>query len=151
MMMARKLLEQYRRRADFVPENCMGIKLADGQEWHFSKPWLTLIPAVQGKEIVGFGRYTTFGDDLDRFLEAIARDEDPLEQIRHVLMLGICVLDRNYDLTSEELGRLFTYRSGDPASETMLKELISLATGGASLYYGLDAARDPKASVAGCG
>jgi hypothetical protein len=146
---ARKLIEQYRRLPDFDPEHCTPIKLSDGQEWFFPKPWLSLIPIVRGDEVVAHSRHVTFGDDLDVLLEAIAAEENPVEQIMKVLALAIFLLKRNYDLQSDEFQRILTYRVGDSESEEMINQIIDVTLGGLFSAFGAKAAEDPKAFAVG--
>lgn len=147
--MARKLIEKYRRK-DFDPEDCTPITLADGQEWYFPRPWLAIVPIVRGAEAVAEARHVSFGEDLDVLLEAIAAEEDPVAQIRHVVTLAIFLLGRNYDLESDEYPRLLTYYVGNPESEAMIAAIIDVALGKLFRATGLEGLADPKASAVGC-
>jgi hypothetical protein len=145
----RKLIEQYRRKPDFDAENCTPIVLADGQEWYFPRPWLAVMPIIRDKEAVADVKYVTFGDNLDPLIEAIATEDDPLLQIRHVVTLAIFLLGRNYDLESDEYPRLLTYRFGDPSSDEMLKAIIDVTMGNTFRAFGLESMSDPKVCAVG--
>jgi len=145
-MAQRRLIERYRRRPDFTTEHCAPIKLSDGQEWYFPRPWLEIIPVFQDGKAVDYDRMLTCGDELDILIQAISGEEDPITQRLAVLTLGAFLIRRNYDVTDEELSRLFVLRPGEPDSEEMLKQIIEVATGKTSLTHGAEAVTDPKAS-----
>lgn len=143
----RKLIEHVRRKADLDLEICTSIRLADGQDWYFPRPWLEIVPHFRDGKAVARSRLLTCGPELDLLLEMIAEEEDPVREILAVMTLGGFLLQRNYDLTDEDLERLFVYRPRDPASQDMLRSIIDVATGGS----GLRGITDPKACAAGSG
>ena len=61
-----------------------------------------------------------------------------------ILSLGALILLRNYDLTDEELGRLFILQPGNPESIQLLREIMDVATGHLSDIFGAEALTDPK-------
>lgn len=143
----RKLIEQYRRKADLDLEICTPIILADGQEWYFPRPWLEIVPIFRDGKAVDRSKLLTCGPELDLLLESIAEEEDPAREILAVMTLGGFLLLRNYDLTDDELSQLFIYRPRDPASQDMLRSIIEVATGGG----GMKGLSSPKACAAGSG
>ena len=149
--MARKLIERARRKCDFDAEGCTPIRLADGQEWYFPRPWLAIVPIVRDKEAVAEARHVSFGEDLDVLLEAIAAEEDAIAQIRHVVTLAIFLLGRGYDIASDEYPRLLTYYVGNPASDSMIEAIIDVALGRLFRAFGAEALSDPKACAVGSG
>jgi hypothetical protein len=143
----RKLIEQARRKADVDLEICTPITLADGQAWYFPRPWLEIVPHFQDGKAINRSRLLTCGPELDFLIEAIAQEDDYIRQILAVMTLGALLIKRCYDVTDEELSRLFTYRPNDPASEDMIAAIIDAATGGS----GLRGRDGPKACAAGSG
>lgn len=149
--MARKLLEKYRRRADFDPEGCIPITLSDGCEWYFPRPWLEVTPVFRDGVVIDRNKYLTCGPELDVLVEAIGAEEDGAKQVLSVMTLGAFLLLRNYDVTDEELGRLFRYKVGDPDSEEMIMAIMDVATGKLDRLVGEGAIRDPKGRAVGSG
>jgi hypothetical protein len=145
----RKLIEKYRRKVDFDPENCTPIVLADEQEWYFPRPWIEVQPIFRDGKAVNCTEMITCGE-LDPLLKMIGEEEDnPLQQSMHVLTLGALLLQRNYDVEDAELGRLFILRPGDPDSDRMITSIIDVATGNTASALGWRAITDPKASGGG--
>lgn len=143
----RKLIEAFRRKPDLDTEVCTPIVLADGVAWHFPRPWLEIVPIFRDGKAVDRSKLLTCGAELDLLLESIAEEEDPAREILAVMTLGGFLLLRNYDLTDEDLERLFVYRPRDPASQDMLRSIIEVATGGG----GMRGLTSPKACAAGSG
>ena len=147
----RKLIEQYRRRDGFAPDERTStpVTLADGQVWHLGRPWLELVPIFRDGKPVDHARVLTCGDELDFLLELIARAKPGPAQILAVMAVGAFLLRRNYDLEDDELNRLFVFR-GDDDSQAMLRAIISTATGGLDALFGQrGATSDPKSRAAG--
>src|SRR3954454_25320840 len=125
----RKLIEQYRRKVDLDLEICAPIKLADGQEWYFPRPWLEIVPIFRDGKAVDRSKLLTCGPELDLLLESIAEEEDPAREILAVITLGGFLLLRNYDLTDEELEEPSIYRPPYPASQNMIASIIEVGSG----------------------
>ena len=147
----RKLLEKYRRHADFDPEGCVPITLSDGQQWMFPRPWLEITPTFREGRAVGRTKYLTCGPELDVLIAAIAAEEDAGKQVLSVMTLGAFLLLRNYEVTDEELGHLFRYKVGEPESEEMVMAIMDVATGKLDRLIGARAITDPKARAVGSG
>lgn len=147
----RKLIEKYRRKPDFDPEGCIPITLSDGCAWYFPKPWLEITPTFRDGKAVDRTKYLTCGPELDVLIESIGAEEDYGKQVLEVMTLGAFLLLRNYDVTDEELGRLFRYRVGDADSEEMIMSIMDVATGKLDRLIGEGAIRDPKARAVGSG
>lgn len=137
--MSRKLIEQYRRKADLDISRCIAVRLADGQDWYFPRPMLELRPRFDGAKPVALTKHVTWGEELDAMVQEIATAEPGEALILAVLRLGGDLLLRNYDLLQGELERLFRYRVNDPTgqSDEMLKAVIDVATG-RLMGYGSD-------------
>jgi hypothetical protein len=143
--MARKLIEQYRRLPDFDPEHCTPIKLSDGQEWYFAKPWLEITPVFKDGKAVDRTKQITCGPELDILIRAITEEEDLPRQVLHVMTLGALLLKQNYDLEDADFERLFIYRPGSDESAEMIRAIVSAATGKLSEAHGLESVAHPKA------
>lgn len=145
----RKLIEKYRRRADFDPEGCEPIWLSDGQEWMFPTPWLEVTPVFRDGVAIDRTKQITCGPELDLLIERIGHEIDGPKQILAVMTLGAFLLQRNYDVTDEELGILFRYKVGDEESDEMIRAIIEVATGKLNRTFGEAALKHPKASAVG--
>lgn len=148
--MARKLIEKYRRRPEVDLEGCIPVKLSDGQEWYFPRPWLEIVPRFVSGRAELAGKVLTCGPDLDVLVESIATTEDTIGRLIEIMTLGAFLLLRNYDVTDEELSRLFVYRSGSPDSDRMIMDILAVATGDLHGTFGGRAIIGPKASAVGC-
>lgn len=145
----RKLIEASRRKPEMDPEICASIRLADGQNWYFPRPWFEVRPIFRDGKTKHHTRMLTCGDELDVLLEAIGTEEDGVTQALSILTLGAFLLLRNYDLEDEELARLFILRPGDPDSDRVLHEILDVATGHGVAALGWRILIDPKACAAG--
>lgn len=150
-MAGRRLIEHARRRPEFEPEGCTPIRLSDGQDWYFPRPWLEITPVFERGRAVDRTRQITCGPELDVLIRAIAEEEDGPRQVLHVMTLGALLLRQNYDLEDADFERLFVYRPGSDESKEMLRSIVSVATGKLSDAYGMEALSDPKARPAGPG
>jgi hypothetical protein len=121
--------EKAKRRECCDPANSVPVKLADGQEWLFPKPWLEIHASFAGGRPAGSYPIITAGPELDELVEAIGRCEDNAAVLSGAATLGAHLLCRNYDLTDEDLDHLFAFRPADPTSWDWARELIGIATG----------------------
>lgn len=149
--MARRLIEKHRRLPEFAPEGCMPIRLADGHEWYFPRPWLVVSPIFRDGKAVERTKQITCGPELDVLIKAIAEEDDPPRQVLHVMTLGALLLKRNYELDDADFERLFVYKVGSNESDEMLRSIMDVATGKLSRAFGMEAVADPKARPAGSG
>lgn len=147
----RRLIERFRRRVDFDPDDGFSapVRLADGDAWHLARPWLEIVPRFRSGRAVGRDEFLTCGEEFDALIAAVSEDLDGPAFILAVMTVGAALLTRNYDLTNDELGRLFTFRPGDPESARMLQEIMGVATGRSTALFGRSAVDDPKPSAAG--
>lgn len=144
----RKLIEASRRKPDIDLETCTPIRLSDGQEWYFSQPWFEVRPVFRQGKCETYSRMLTLVD-LDPLLEAIAQEEEGLQQAMQILTLGALLLQRLYDVDDSELGRLFILRPGNPETDRMLREIVDIATGHGITALGWRILFDPKVFAAG--
>jgi hypothetical protein len=71
----------------------------------------------------------TYGPDLDELVDTIGECRDNAALLIGAASLGAFLLLHNYDLSDEDLDRLFAVRVGDPASWDWAKAVIDVATG----------------------
>ena len=90
------------------------LKLADGQEWEVPRPRFALFPMFDADGSVRVASKTTFGPELEYFLEGDRNEEDPLEDIGRRFKIMVKLLQANYDLKPEDLGRLLEFNMADP-------------------------------------
>lgn len=132
--------ELSRRKEGFDLAHSAPVTLSDGQTWYVPKPWVALTPVFSdGKAISTWGGLTC-GPDLDLLVSAVGSLQGE-ESLLATMTLGAFLVQRNYDVSDAEMSDLFVWRSGDPESEAMIRQIIDVATG----------RNGPKASGAGAG
>lgn len=145
----RRLIEHRLRKPDLDVSECTKIRLANGKEWYFPRPTLQIAPIFHNGEPIKAVKTLSCGDEIDALLEGITSTADVTTIVLAVMALGAYLLRRCYDLTDEDLERLFVYRVGDPDSEQMVRDIITVATGGLNNIFGERAASHPKQPAAG--
>jgi hypothetical protein len=105
------------------------VKLADGQEWLFPKPFLQIHASFAGGKPAGNYPVITAGPELDELVEAMASCEDAAAQLSAAATLGAYLLLRNYDLEDRELDQLFAFRPGDPPSWDWAQRILEVGAG----------------------
>ncbi|SRR5579883_2461142 len=123
------LNEITKRRPECDPANSVPIRMADGQEWLFPKPWLQIHASFRGGKAERHYPVVTAGPELDELVAAISRCEDNAALLSGAATLGAHLLCRNYDLDDRELDLLFAFRPSDPDSWEWAREVIGVATG----------------------
>lgn len=128
-MTAKVIDEKSHRTEDFDEQNSVWIKLADGQQYAFPKPWLEIHASFTGERATAHYPVITTGPELDELVDAIGQCEDNAALLSGAATLGAHLLCRNYDLTDRELDQLFAFRMGEPSSWDWAHEVIRVATG----------------------
>jgi hypothetical protein len=105
------------------------VKLADGQEWLFPKPWIQIHASFADGNASSHYPVVTAGPELDELVEAMSQCEDAMAQLSGAATMGAYLLLRQYDLTDRELDQLFAFRLTDPSSWDWAKGVIGVATG----------------------
>lgn len=121
--------EPSRRKPEFDAKNGVPIRLADGQEWTFPKPWLEIHAQFSGGKARSHYPVLTCGPELDELIDALRDCEDNAALLCGAATLGAHMLTRNYDLADAELDALFAFRPGDPSSWAWVDEVIAVSTG----------------------
>ena len=121
--------ERAKRKVEFDEQNSVWITLADGGRWAFPKPWLEIHAAFRGGRAVSSYPILTYGPELDELVNAIGECRDNAALIVGAASLGAFLLRHNYDLSDEDLDRLFAVRVGDPSSWDWAKAVIDVAAG----------------------
>ncbi len=121
--------ERAKRNPEFDERNSTWITLADGGRWAFPKPWLEIHAAFRGRPGRASYPVLTYGPELEELVDAIDECRDNAALIVGAASLGAYLLRRNYDLSDEDLDRLFAIRVGDPPSWEWAKAVIDVATG----------------------
>jgi hypothetical protein len=88
--------ERSRRREGFAAG--VPVRLSDGGTW--------MLPVRDPERVE---------PDYDALLNVVFEAEDRSEGLRSELALTIYLLDRNYDLSGDELGALLSFEANDPA------------------------------------
>lgn len=130
--------EKAKRKAEFDERNSVWITLADGASWAFPKPWLEVHATFRGGRALSTYAVLTYGPELDELVGAIGACRDNAALIIGAATLGAFLLRHNYDLSDEDLDRLFAVRVGDPPSWDWAKAVIDVAagTGGSRSFRG---------------
>jgi hypothetical protein len=121
--------ERAKRNPKFDERNSTWITLADGGRWAFPKPWLEIHASFRGGRAVASHPVLTYGPELEDLVNAIDQCRDDAALLVGAASLGAYLLLRNYDLSDDDLDRLFAVRVGDPSSWEWAKAVIGLATG----------------------
>ena len=121
--------ERAKRKPRFDERNSVWIALADGARWAFPKPWLEVYTSFREGRAVSTYPVLTYGPELDELVDAIGECHDNAALIIGAASLGAFLLRRHYDLSDEDLDRLFAVRVGDPSSWGWAQAVIEVATG----------------------
>lgn len=121
--------ERAKRNPDFDDRNSTWITLADGGRWAFPKPWLEIHASFRGGRAVASYPVLTYGPELEELVDAIDQCRDDAALLVGTATLGAYLLRRNYDLSDDDLDRLFAVRVGEPSSWEWVKAVIGVATG----------------------
>jgi hypothetical protein len=121
--------ERAKRRPEFEERNSVWIALADGSRWAFPKPWLEVHASFREGRAVSSHPVLTYGPQLDELIAAIGECRDNAALLIGAASLGAFLLRHNYDLSDEDLDRLFAVRVGDPSSWDWARAVIDVATG----------------------
>jgi hypothetical protein len=117
------------RRPEFDERSSVRIRLADGQEWAFPKPWLEIHASFVGGRATETCPILTCGPELDALIEAMAGCRDNAALLMGAASLGASILSANYNLSDRDLDQLFAFRAGDPSSSEWVKAVMDVATG----------------------
>jgi hypothetical protein len=125
------------RRPDF--EDGTPIRLADGQEWIFPRPYIRFVPAEgEGGTLAFGGRRRTLGPAFDRFFGAMIESDDETTQATAALNLAATMLLHNYDLDIGHIQTLLAYDPDSDESAAVWERIVDVAMG-----------TSPKASAVG--
>ena len=106
------------------------IRLADGQEWTFAKPYLELrLDFSSGEPRFPEVGVPTFGPGYWELFEEFLAENDPSMQVLIIARLAIYILRINYNLTDGDLARLLAYRDGDDDNAEMWQSIADVAQG----------------------
>ena len=123
--------EKSKRKDNFDEANSVPIVLADGQAWHFEKPWVRLKPLKRRVKFAGGKmsslRLETDDPDFDRLRSALFDSSEsfygPLCDMAAFLLL------RQYNLTDEELSDLIVFEEATENGNPWIAELIGVVAG----------------------
>lgn len=115
------------------------VKLLDGQEWTFPKPYLSMYPQVGEGGKLEAGTIFTFGADYADRLDELVESEDQFERTCIQMELAAGLLLRNYDIDNKALRRLIAINTDDQFDPDMWPAIQAI-------LFGRDA---PKPSAVG--
>ena len=121
--------ERAKRKPGFDERNPVWITLADRARWAFPKPWLEVRASFREGRAVSTCPVLSYGPELDELVGAIDECRDNAALVVGAASLGAFLLRRHYDLSDEDLDRLFAVRVGDPSSWDWAQAVIEVATG----------------------
>ncbi len=121
--------EKAKRKPEFDERNSVWIALADGARWAFPKPWLEVYASFREGRAVSTYPVLTYGPELDELVNAVGECRDNAALIIGAATLGAFLLRHHYDLSDEDLDRLFAVRVDDPSSWDWARAVIEVATG----------------------
>src|SRR5215472_8760508 len=108
--------ERAKRRPEFDERNSVWTALADGARWAFPKPWLEVHASFRDGRALSTYPILSYGPELDELVNAVGECRDNAALIIGAATLGAFLLRHNYDLTDEDLDRLFAVRVDVPSS-----------------------------------
>lgn len=117
------------RRENFDEATSEPIALADGQTWHFPKPYLELRASFQNGGAAEARPVLTHGREIEEMLDAIERSDDDATILVKSAALAARLLSFHYELSDDDLNQLFSVRTGEPASWDWVRAVIDVATG----------------------
>jgi hypothetical protein len=120
------IVEKDRRREEFL--GGIEVRLSDGQIWLVPKPRVRIRPVrdASGMRLVGL---FTFGDAYNAKWEAWAGATSNSAQKAALLDLAFDLLQRNYELSDDELSDLLAWDPEDPEGEARMEALAAIAGG----------------------
>ena len=121
--------ERTRRKSEFDERDIAWIALADGSRWAFPKPWLEVRASFHGGRAASSCSLLTYGRELDELVRAIGECRDDAALLIASASLGAYLLGHHYELSDDDLDRLFAIRVGDPDSWEWARSVIEVATG----------------------
>lgn len=121
--------ERTRRKPGFDERDTAWIELADGGRWALPKPWLEVHASFRDGRVASSRPILTYGHELDELVHAIGECRDDAALLIASASLGACLLGHHYDLSDDDLDRLFAVRVGDPDSWEWARSVIQVATG----------------------
>ncbi len=108
----------------------------DGSTWHVPRPTWWRRPVFRlGREVgeaAGFG----YGQHHEARIQRVIEAADHEARASAVADLAAALLGANYELDSNELDRLLSFRPDDPASVSWMLRVLEIATGKAELMGG---------------
>lgn len=112
------------RRPDANWDDTVPIVLADGQTWHFPKPYVDCVPKfTDGKATL------TFESEFKPFLTRMEESEDAMDALTARCELERHMLLKLYDLSDDELSLLLRWRSGSEADNERRQDILNTALG----------------------
>lgn len=116
-------------------EGCK-VRMADGQEWTFPKPYLALVPHRTAEGVLALRASPPFGsefqDGLQRYIDlqtSESSEDDILQRLTLRLVLAVELLQRNYDLTDEQVQELFVIEMNSDAATEMWSDINAVILG----------------------
>jgi hypothetical protein len=124
------MIDELERRKDtFDLASSAPVRLADGQLWHFPKPWLEVRPLFRRGVAGTTYRVLTCGAELDRLIEAMSESDDLEGQVAAAATLAAHLLLFQYDLADSDLDQLLAFRLGDETSCDWMRDVFAIAVG----------------------
>ncbi len=121
--------ERTRRKSGFDERDIAWIVLADGGRWAFPKPWLEVRASFHSGRAASARSILTYGRELDELVQAITECRDDAALLIASASLGSYLLGHQYELSDDDLDRLFAVRVGDLDSWEWARSVIEVATG----------------------
>lgn len=104
--------ESEKRRPTFDLAASHPVVMGDGQTWYLPKPHTRMRPKLAGRKVVAT-LVVTDDPEFNALVQAI-EDEDSYAS---VVQMAAYLLDRNYDLTDDEMSEVLTYDPADQSPE----------------------------------
>lgn len=112
------------RRPDANWDDTVPIVLADGQTWHFPKPYVDCVPTfTDGKASI------TFESEFKPFFDRMDSAELAMDALIARCELERFMLLKLYDLSDADLSSILRWRTSSDADNERRQEILNVAMG----------------------
>lgn len=126
--------EKSLRKPAFDEANSAPVVLADGQAWHFPKPWYAVRPRFRNGRVESVPMVATAGTEFHRLREAVreaARGGEPDPFYMAATQFAAHMLSANYEVPDEVLDEILTVPVD--RERTWVNDVIAVANGSSGL------------------
>jgi hypothetical protein len=107
------------------------VRLADGQEWTFPRPWLRLYPVRGDDGATNVGGGPGYGPGYDDLVDQLidSAPNDTTGRLALQFAMATHLLEINYQLSDRDLCRLLAIDLADPTCEERWRQINQILLG----------------------